>query len=245
MQRTPTAPAWKPRAVGSLRSYGAADRWRRSCANFLFTFRVEEGQAFGLQARRCRGKRQLDEECRTISPARFDPDAASHASDQFAADVETETGAADSPGRVRIQAVELLEDPLLLGLRNTDALVTNRYAKVSPTRLELDLDTAGAKRILDCVAHEVREHLPELVTVCGDCGNRGGRHELERELLWSVCARGLDDPACDVRDVDLLACENEPAGVDLAREQDVVDEIDKPLGLVRDDGEESGGANPR
>ena len=39
-------------------------------------------------------------------------------------------------------------------------------------------------------------------------------------------------PRGDVRDVDLLACENEPAGLDLACEQDVVDEIDKPLGLV-------------
>ena len=54
-----------------------------------------------------------------------------------------------------------------------------------------------------------------------------------------MCARGLDHPACDVRDVDLLARENQPAGLDLAREQDVADEMRKPLGLVRDDREEA------
>ena len=176
----------------------------------------------GYRSQRCRGERQLDEECRTNSLARFDPDAASHASDEFPADVEAEAGAADSPGHVRVEAVELLEDPLLLGLRNTDALVADRYAKVSSTLLEPDLDTAGARRILDRVGHEVRDHLPELVGVRGDCSERGGRHELERELLRSVRARGLDHRACDVRDVDLLARENESAGLDLAREQDVV-----------------------
>ena len=49
----------------------------------------------------------------------------------------------------------------------------------------------------------------------------------------------LDRPACEVRHVDLLARENQPAGLDLAREQDVVDEVRKPLGLVRDDGQEA------
>ena len=49
----------------------------------------------------------------------------------------------------------------------------------------------------------------------------------------------LDRPACEFRYVDLLARENQPAGLDLAREQNVVDEVRKPLGLVRDDGQEA------
>ena len=66
------------------------------------------------------------------------------------------------------EAVELLEDPFLLGVRNTDALVANGYTNVISTGLESDLDTARALRILDCVAHEVREHLPKLVAIRGD-----------------------------------------------------------------------------
>ena len=60
-----------------------------------------------------------------------------------------------------------------------------------------------------------------------------------RELIWSVHARGLDDPTGEVRNVDLLALEHELAGLDLAREQDVVDQMHEPLGLVRDDGKDA------
>ena len=52
-------------------------------------------------------------------------------------------------------------------------------------------------------------------------------------------ASRLDRPACELRYVDLLARESQPAGLDLAREQNVVDEVRKPLGLVRDDGQEA------
>ena len=49
----------------------------------------------------------------------------------------------------------------------------------------------------------------------------------------------LDRPAREVRYVDLLVRQNQPAGLDLAREQDIVDEVREPLGLVRDDGQEA------
>src|SRR5215211_3896876 len=189
------------------------------------------------RSRRCGGKRQLDKECRADSLTRFDPDRPPHPSDQLAADVEAETGAGDCDAHVR-EAVESLEDPLLLGLRNANALVADGYAKAGPPRFESDLDTAGATRILDCVGHEVRENLLELVAVRGDRGQSGKCSELERELIGGMHARGLDDPVCDGRDVDWLAREGRSSGLELAREKDIADKTREPLGLMRDDGEE-------
>jgi hypothetical protein len=90
------------------------------------------------------------------------------------------------------------------------AAVPVTLVRVSLTLLESDLNTAGARRILDCVGHEIRKHLPEFVSVRGNNGENRWCNELERKLLWRVRARGLDDPACDVADVDLLARENQP-----------------------------------
>src|SRR5512132_2578326 len=90
-----------------------------------------------------RGERQLDEEGRTDALGRLDPDGAAHPPDQLAADVEAETRAADGAGHVR-EAVELLEDPLLLGLRNADPFVAYGHAQAGPTRLEPHLDAARA-----------------------------------------------------------------------------------------------------
>src|SRR5206468_12996112 len=111
--------------------------------------------------------------------------------DQLAADVEAEAGAADGSGRAR-DAVELLEDPFLLGARNADARIANGDTKVISTGLESDLDTACAVRVLDCVADEVREHLPKLVAIRGDRLERGWCYELDRDLVRGVHARGFD-----------------------------------------------------
>ena len=69
----------------------------------------------------------------------------SHASHELAADVEAEAGAADSAGHVRIEAVELLEDPLQFRLRDADALVANRDPQMSSPLLESDVDAAAAR----------------------------------------------------------------------------------------------------
>ena len=79
------------------------------------------------------------------TPSRgLDPDTSSHTVDQLAADVETEARTTDCVDHLR-NAVELLEDSLLLGLRNTDPLVANGYAKTVFTRLEANLYPAAAR----------------------------------------------------------------------------------------------------
>src|SRR5665811_759576 len=64
----------------------------------------------------CRGLllRDLDEERRAVAAFRLHPDAPVHAAHELPADVEAEARAADAPGHVGIEAVELLEDPALL-----------------------------------------------------------------------------------------------------------------------------------
>src|SRR6184192_1747005 len=71
------------------------------------------------------GERQVDVERRALALARGDPDASLHATDELAADVEPEAGAPDASPLLRVDAVELAEDPLLLGSRDADALVPN------------------------------------------------------------------------------------------------------------------------
>src|SRR3954462_14799886 len=57
------------------------------------------------------GERQLDDEDRAASALRGHGDPSSHSVDELAADVEAETRAADAVLVLRIEAVELVEDP--------------------------------------------------------------------------------------------------------------------------------------
>jgi hypothetical protein len=61
----------------------------------------------------------------------INPDAASHAPDEITADVEAEAGSPDSVAHLRVDAVELLDDPLLVGLGDADSssrTATRRWA---------------------------------------------------------------------------------------------------------------------
>ena len=97
---------------------------------------------------------QLYEEGRTHPLDGLDPDTSSHTTDQLAADVETEARTTDCVDLLR-NAVELLEDSLLLGLRNTDPL--SRTAMRRP--FSRDSRRTSIRRcpgVLDCVARGSR-----------------------------------------------------------------------------------------
>src|SRR6266542_7130778 len=101
--------------------------------------------------RRRRGRRQLEQEGRALVVLRLDPDAAAHSADQLLADVEPEPGAPHAAHHVRVDAVELLEDPLLLLGRDSEALVANVEADVRASWLRADLDPTPVGRVLDRV----------------------------------------------------------------------------------------------
>src|SRR5436305_8489771 len=97
---------------------------------------------WGHRVRR-RFLRDLDVERGAGAPVGLDPDAAVDAADELAADIEAEPRAADAAAHVRIEAVELLEDPPLLALRDAETGVRDREADMAAVRLERDVDRAA------------------------------------------------------------------------------------------------------
>src|SRR5581483_3540637 len=89
---------------------------------------------------RLSGDRELQQERRSRAAVRIDPDSSVHARHELAGDVEPEPGAADAAGQVRVEAKELLEDPVLLGGRDAEALIGHAEPDASPAPGDLDLD---------------------------------------------------------------------------------------------------------
>src|SRR5919198_4140169 len=121
--------------------------------------------------------RELEEEGRALAFGGRDPDAHVHPLHELAADVEPEPGASYPAGQVRVESVELLEDPPLLVERDADPLVTYGEADAPLLRLDADLDRAAVERVLHGVLDEVGEHLAHLVLVREHRGNLAGGDE--------------------------------------------------------------------
>src|SRR5213078_249716 len=90
-------------------------------------FQAVEPPKLDRNRQRLRG--QLEREGCALAGLRLDPDAPVHRPDELTADVEAEAGSADAAPLVRIEAVELVEDPLLLAHRDAEALVLDGEAK--------------------------------------------------------------------------------------------------------------------
>src|SRR5262245_11435375 len=97
------------------------------------------------------GDRQLEEERRAAAAVGDDPDATVHPRHERAGDVEAESRAADPPGQVRVEAEELLEDPVLLGGRDAEPLVIDTEPDAPATAGDLHVDPAAVGRVLDRV----------------------------------------------------------------------------------------------
>jgi len=76
-----------------------------------------------------RGK--LEDDSGSFGALRVYPDASAHPLEQPAGDVEAEPGAADALQHLRIEAMELLEHALALGLRDSDSVVGNHEPDVA------------------------------------------------------------------------------------------------------------------
>jgi putative membrane protein len=84
---------------------------------------------------------QLEREGRALPGLRLDPDVAVHRPDQLAADVEPKAGSADAAPMVGVEAVELVEDPLLLAHRDPETLVVDTEPELVAHRRELHFDS--------------------------------------------------------------------------------------------------------
>ena len=133
----------------------------------------------------CAAARELDEEGRALAELRLDPDLPVHPAHELAADVEAEAGAADAAGHVGIEAVELLEDPPVLGRGDAEPGVGDREADRAVAVRDRERDRPALGRVLDRVVDEVDEHLVELAGVGDDA----------RDPLRHAPARARRSPA--------------------------------------------------
>src|SRR5262249_42810579 len=77
------------------------------------------------------GQRQLEGERCALVRIGLDPDPAVHRLNELPADVEPQTASSDAAPMVRIESIELLEDPLLLAERDAQPLVADGEACVA------------------------------------------------------------------------------------------------------------------
>src|SRR6476661_9535805 len=108
---------------------------------------------------------QIHDESGTLAGLRADREGAAHPHDELARDEEPEPATADAAREGRVEPVELLEDPLLLALRDSESLVAHGEACPAGASGKLDRHLPTVRRILDRVVEQVDEHLPELVFV--------------------------------------------------------------------------------
>src|SRR5215831_8598258 len=73
-------------------------------------------------------RRDLDVEDRSRPLVALHPDPAADPANELAGDVEPKSGAPDAAGHVRVEAVELLEDPVALCGRDAETAVGDREA---------------------------------------------------------------------------------------------------------------------
>ena len=123
-------------------------------------------------------ERKLDDERRRLVGQRLDPDLAAVGLDEPAHDREAEAGAAVAGG-LGAGAVERLEDPLALGLRDAGAAVDEAQQDAPADVAGADRDRVAA-RVAVGVLEQVRERPLELGGVGADRRQVGVDRDLER-----------------------------------------------------------------
>src|SRR3954452_4382415 len=179
---------------------------------------------------------ELNRERRHVR-ARLDCDRAVHPRHELAADVEAEAGPADAAAHVRVEADELLEDPLLLAVRDARPAVADGEGHAGAARLDMERDGRVAGRVLERVLDDVAEHLAQAVGI----GEHGRRRRLDRRgdaAAGRRPLRELDDLVDDGAGIDPPELDAELACLDAARREDVGHDLREPLRLLLDHPEE-------
>src|SRR6266700_2606869 len=152
-------------------------------------------QARTAPALRCgfrRSEWELEEERRSGAVLGLDPDPSAHALDELARDVQPEARPAHALQQRGIEAIELLEDSVALGLRNARAFVPDPEARPAAAPADSDLHRALGLAVLERVVDQILEYLPKLLRVGLD--PRRGRLLRLRQggVLGQMGMRGLD-----------------------------------------------------
>src|ERR1041384_96201 len=128
------------------------------------------------------GARQFDDERRAGARLRVDVQAAPHPLNQLPGDVEAQAGASGRAGQLGARAVELLEDPLLLGERDAGPGVGDQDADGAVGRLDANADSSVAA-VLDGVVEKIDQDLLDPVA------RARRRADLRRDVDVDVGAR--------------------------------------------------------
>src|SRR6266511_2838936 len=176
--------------------------------------------------------RQLDDERCPGAGLGVELKTAAHALGELARDVQPETRSTRRARELRVGAIELLEDSLLIGQADSRTSVGDTDPDHAVRTVRMDLHRTGA--VLDGVVQQVDEHLLNPVAVA-----RGGADiwrylDLDRCGLWKLWPDRLDRCAHDVGDVHRLPLHTHVAAVEPARQQHLLCDLAQSSGLRRD-----------
>jgi hypothetical protein len=170
---------------------------------------------------------QGEREGRALAGRGLDPDATAVHLDDAPGDGQAETGAPLRARRRAVDLLELLEDPLLVGLGDARARVRDRDAEGPVGRGRLQADLAGLGE-LDRVADEVQQDLGEAALVAVADGQVGGDRGLQRQvLLGGEGLRGGQHRLHDVLHRVLSERQAQLPCLDLGEIEDVVDQAEQ------------------
>jgi len=136
----------------------------------------------------------------------------------------------------RLHPVELLEDPLLLALRDADPAVPDRHQHPLPLAAHRDRDRLLVRAVLDRVVQEVDEGLRHRLGVELHLRQVLRHGQLEGEaVLLDLEAVGVDHVAHHRREVGAHEPVLLPPRLDAREIEDVVDELGEAAALLVDD----------
>src|SRR3990170_4065535 len=179
---------------------------------------------------------ELEHERRAATLVGVDPDPPAHCRDEALREEEPQAclPRADRAGG-RVAAVELAEDPLLLGVRDPDTLVLNADLDGVLAAARGDRDRAAGGGVANRVVEEVGEHLAELFAVGRSRERLVGERDDEAMAVRVVARVERADGLADDRpDIGLRELHGHVARVELGDGEKPVDDRRQPLGLRGD-----------
>ena len=159
--------------------------------------------------------------------SRADVERPTHSLCQLAGDVETEAGAARRAGQLRIAAIELLEDSLLLFAAGF--LCPRRARRSVGVSAGATVTVTGGRPYLKALS-------TRLTRICWIRSRSPSTYGSPGAVISTFgCARQLERPSHELGDVDLLLRDGHLTVVEPGRQQEVVDNLIEPLRLPGDE----------
>src|SRR3954447_7707134 len=183
--------------------------------------------------------RQYDAEGRAFFRGRSNRERSVQSVDDLAADVETETRPADPTAHLGIEAVELLEDPLLLRGGDPYPLVDDVDLRCVVRTGDQEIDAAAPGRVLHRILDEIHDDLSEQRLVRLDDDGLRRRLQDDEVAVERSQARRFGDCAAEFAHVDMVDVDIQRSTIELGADKQLVDDLDEMLRLLLDELEQA------